>query len=409
MPLTGFFTEQLEGLRQFMQTPEHTLLVLRHEPDVERLVKKVLVTLDEDDDCSAVMVAAESKYDDHLQFFRDLLHELSEQNEKHRAPLANIDVELPRAEEIDGKRPAYEVFENYVSRVADALPEWIGGYVVILRPAEILHEEGFRNAMEFLALHTRSPRAKFILLDRCRHPALAPFDESFQRVREQRFHLSTDEIEQRVADDLASGRLTPLEMRQYLAMQGSFAFSKKNYAEALDIQRRVLDLAEQDGTPRDQSTALYNLGNTYLGQKEYALAEESFARSVQIAAEDEAHVLTGMSLTNLGVVLQRQGRFEQSLECFAAAQSTFKALSQRPNEIHVLDNKAAVLALEGRDDEATKAWEEALALCETMTAPQFARLRQSARQDIQQKLERHRGASKPQTADKTLQARGADE
>ena len=56
----------------------------------------------------------------------------------------------------------------------------------------------------------------------------------------------------------------------------------------------------------------------------------------------------------------------------------------------LLDNKAAVLALEGRDDEAEQTWQEALALCDTLTAPQFARLREAARDDILQKIERHR-------------------
>jgi tetratricopeptide (TPR) repeat protein len=390
MPLTSFFTEQIDGLRDFMQTPDHTLLVLRYESDVERLVKKVLVTLDEDENCSAVMVAAETKYDNHPQFFRDLLEELVQQNERHRSEMAENGVELPRVEEIGNDRPAYEIFEEYVSRVADALPEWIGGYVVILRPAEILHVDGFRKAMEFLAAHTQSPWAKFIVLDRVHQGALEGFGKQLDRVRVQTFHLSTDEIEERVAADLASGRLSREETRQYTAMQGSFAYSKKDYAQALEIQRRVLAMAEQDGTPRDQATALYNLGNTYLGQKDYELAEETFARSVQIAAEDEAHAVAGMSLTNLGVVLQRRGQLGQSLDCFDAAQRTFKALNHRPNEIHVLDNKAAVLALEGRDDEAEKAWQEALALCDTMMAPHFARLRQSAREDILRKLERHR-------------------
>jgi tetratricopeptide (TPR) repeat protein len=388
MPLNTFFIEQMDGIRQFLQSPDKTVLILQHDPDVDRIIQKILIRLDEDDGNPAVMVRSRAVYDNHPQFFGDLLQELVEQNENHRDELAGLDIELPRPEDVSEDDPAYEVFNRYVSEVADCLPNTVGSYVVVLDPDEIKHAEGFRNAVEFLAENTTSEWVKYVLFDSRTDPILDELHEQCDRVLLQVFHLPPEEIELRVKEDLASGKLDPKETRMYTAMVGAFAFANKDYQQALKVQQDVLQMSRDDDVPAEEAQALYNLGNTYLSDGKLEQAEEALAQAALIASDEKMDALAAMAMTNLAVALQRQGRIDESLQAFDAAHSTFAALNHRPGEIHVLDNKAAALALEGRHEEAEAAWREALALCDSITAPHFQKLRESASQDILAKLKR---------------------
>jgi tetratricopeptide (TPR) repeat protein len=387
MPLKDYFVDQMDQLRGFVTAPDQAMRVLCHEPDVEPLVKKLIVALDEDDNFKHIMVPARSPYDNTAQYFRELLDEVVRQNEQYREELATLNITLPKPDDHPELAPEHR-FKRYVADVADCLPDSIGSYLVVINPKTIGDEAGFKRDMVYLAKNTRSLWAKYLVFDRRTKPVLDGITDETPRAGVQLFHLAPDQIEKQVHADLASGCLGPQEKRQYIAMTGAFAFANRNYDDAAKIQTDVVKMAEQEGTPADQANALYNLGNTHLKRENAEEAEQCLARAVEICAEHDLNPMMAMALTNLGVALQRQGRMDESLQSFSVARRTFKALCHRPGEAHVLDSQAATLAHANRNQEAERAWREALAIYEGITAPEFAQLRRSGRDDILDKLRR---------------------
>lgn len=387
-----FFAEPMDRIRQFLQSRELTVLIIRHDPDLDQILQKFLLALDQDEENPAVLVGVQAAYHDPVSFATDVLRDLVEHNEVQRQPLASMGIQLPRPGVPSGAggpaEDAAAVLSAYVSDVADGLPGWAGAYGVVLRPKEITDVTGYRNFVRFLAESTRSEWAKYLVSDRRVRPLLDGLPQECARVSVQDFALSPEEIEHRVQAELAGGKLDAKQTRLYSSLTAAFAFSKKDYAQAALAQEEVLRKCREEGVASEEAQALYNLGNTYAASHRYQQAEETLARAVEVASAEEMHALASMALTNLGVTLQRLGRIEESLAAFQAARSMFRSLQHRPGEIHVLDSHAAVLALAGRNDEADAVWREALTLCDSMTAPHLNRLRDSARRDILARMRR---------------------
>ena len=384
MPLKNFFEEQLQELRDFLDAPDRTVHAVQHDPDIKQMLQKMLVGLD--DESPHVLVVVTSPFHNLDQYFRDLLKELVELNELYREELSQRLVQLPQAVVESKECPPIDCFLRYVSEVADSLPDNFGAFALILDPEVIDDEPGFSQAMERLAKETKSPWAKYLFLDRRRDPILADLPQATNKAANQVFYLSPLQIESKVKADLASGTLSGKEKLQYAAMTGAFAFAHRKYDQAEQIQLEVLKNAEADGEPADVASAHYNLGNTHLANKQFAQAEDNFNRAAAVCLEHGINPLLGMVLVNLGVAVHRLGRIEQSLESFDVARRTFKAMNNVPGEAYVLDCKAAVFALEKRNDEAEATWRSALALYDGITNPDFKEARDGGRRDIVDKL-----------------------
>ena len=388
MSLKTLFSEQIDQLRSFMDDPKQTMRTVRYEPDVEPLLEKILVKLDDDDDNPHVIVVCRSSCQEKQQYLRDLLDELAEQNERHREGLKGVDVELPSPVEISETHSAYYVLEKYISDVADCMPTWSGSYVVAIYPKEIANEADFKLVMDSLAQHTRSELAKYLVFDRQTEPILADITEQTERASVQVFEFSPDEIESRVQADLASGRLKPQERRQYTAMVGAFAMGQRKYDEAETAQLQAIQMAQEDGANSDEASSLYNLGNTYLAQDKTEQAEESYSRCIELGVHEEMHGLVAMALTNLGIVLQRNGHVDEAMESLDVAQQTFQAIQNPPGEAYALDNKAQVLYREGQHEEAEQAWLEAIGVYDGIKNEMFSKVRDTGREDICDKLKK---------------------
>jgi tetratricopeptide (TPR) repeat protein len=381
MPLKDFFQDQQDELLLFLHLPWQTLHVVRHEPDLKPVLRRLLVALDEHDDNPHVLVVTQVPFHDARQFFTAALEDLVAQNEHWRTDLEAAGVRLPEPQGPDAQLAPVERLAHYVSAVADALPDEVGAYAVLIDPEIVTQETAFRRAMEELVLQTTAAWAKFIVLDRRQNPILGDLDPRLE-VSTQLFHLEPAQIEEAVTIDLKRGDLPPNERRQYTAMSGAFAAAHRNYAEAERLQREALGLAQADGSPAEQANAWYNLGNTCLSQKKFAEAEECFGQSGQLCLDHGVQPLLAMSLTNLGVALQRQARSEAALQSFVLARRTFRAMNNPPGEAHVLDCQASVLALDQRNSEAEAAWQEALAIYDGITAPTLQDVRDGGRRLI---------------------------
>lgn len=390
MALKDFFLEQIDLLLLFMRNePEQTVRCVRVDPEMKPLFMKVLAGLDKDENSPHLMLCSEVPFDNPRQFFEALLRELAEELARWEAPLKAAGfVFQPNTEELKGLPPDKR-FVAYGAALADSLPDSFGSVVLILAPDRVADAAGYQRAVEFPAVNTPSPWMKFLVVDERQDPVLAKIDENNPNIWAQTFHIAPEEIESQAKADLARGTgLSPLEQRQYTGLLAGFAFARREYERALQLQQQWLDMLGPDSTPAEAANAHYNLGNTHLARKDHQAAEAAFGKALEIALENQLNALVPMALTNLGVTLYRLGRPQQALESFRIARDTCKAQGLRPTEAHVLDCLAKTYEADNKPDEAERCWRQALAVYDGMTSETYADARQGGRADILEKLDR---------------------
>jgi hypothetical protein len=389
MPLKDLFHNQVDQVRAFLDDQKRTMHIVQHDPDLKPLLHKLLTVLESDDACPHLLWGTVTAFHNPSQYFRDVLKELIAANESQRAELADVGIDLapPLSDGYWAATP--DQFIEYISRVADSLPDLVGAYALVIDPETVDHVHGYKEALRFLASHTRSKRVKYLVLDQRSKPLLRGFDRYSDRISVQVFRLAPEEIERQVKDDLNdNGALSPIERRQYTAMLGAFAFARREYDEAERRQRDVLRQSWEAGDAGEQAIAYYNLGNTYLSAEEPELAEECYRKAGELCLETQSDPLLAMTLTNLGIALSRQGNIAEAIASFETARRTFHAIHHETGAAYSLDCQASVLAKAGRNREAEEAWRRALAIYDNIESDTLRNIRDSGRKDILGKLHR---------------------
>jgi tetratricopeptide (TPR) repeat protein len=391
MPLKDIFQNQVDQLRAFLDSKRRTMCIIQHDPDLQPVVHKLLAGLDKDDDCPHLIWGTRTAFQNGTQYFRDVLKELVEANESQRSELSAVGIELaPPSSEGDWAATRGQLVE-YLSCVADNLPELAGCYAIVLDPENVDDLQDYEESILFLASNTESRRVKYIVLDQRSKPLLKDFNRYGDRVSIQVFGFSQEEVERHVHDDLDHSKsLSPDERRQYTAMLGAFAFTRKDYGEAERRQRDVLNQSLKTSDSGEQAIAYYNLGNTYLSDKKPGLAEDCYTKAGELCLETQSDPLLAMVLTNLGITLSHLGRMHDANNSFDTACLTFQGINNPTGAAYSLDCKASELAKAGHKKEAEAAWLRALAIYESIEGEALKEVRESGRKDILKKLNKIR-------------------
>jgi tetratricopeptide (TPR) repeat protein len=389
VPLEDIFQNQVDQLRAFLDDKRKVMRIVQHDPDLKPLLNKLLAALEAGDDSPHLFWTTGTPFYNQSQYFRDILIGLIDANESHRAELAEVGVEL-NPPSPDGNWAATRgQFVEYLSSVADDLPDFLGVYAILIDPDEIHDPRDYEEAIYFLASNTRSKRVKYIVLDQRSKPLLDEFDRYGDRISIQVFRFSPEQIEKQLKDDLNhNSSLSAVERRQYTALMASFAVSRKDYREAERIQREVLSESLKVGNPGEQAVAYYNLGNTYISMEAFDLAEDCFTRSGELCIETGSDLLLAMSLTNLGIALHRQGFSGDAISSLDSACRIFRATNNHIGAAHCLDHKASICAETGYKNRAEKSWLEALAIYEALKGDALKEVSRAGRDDIIGKLNR---------------------
>jgi tetratricopeptide (TPR) repeat protein len=394
MPLQNFFKDRLKKIKEFLASSGPSMLVLEHEPDMKRILMRVVLSLEENPNLSHIIVVSDIAFHTAEQYCRELLIDIHKQNEVFRDDLSNLGVLLPEADlnehanlDEDSKRFWSGRFIRYVSELTECLPDFGGSYTIFLDPKIIEDEDAFAEQMACFAKDAAPVRLKYLVPDRCQDGILSQLIEENQRVERLFFHLPMEDVEKEVKQDLKDGKLNAEDVRQYTAMAAAFAFARKEYGEAEQLQKNVLEMAEQDGATTDAANALYSLGNTALAKDELDQAEIYFCKAADISLDRDMSALTALVMTNLGVTLYRKEQPEAALESFSVAQRTFRAMKNLPGEAHVLDCMAGVFAARQQNQEAERSWLQARDLYAGITNEVFRDIREAGTIDILQKLE----------------------
>lgn len=390
MLLRDFFDDQIDQLQSFFAGLEERVRCVQVAPDIREFAVKVIAGQQDDPAYHHVMMICEAPFESADQYCGAVLDAVREALEAWRVPLeeSGIDLRWPEAQCGPWREP--ERLARCASALADSLPEETGALLLVLLPASVADASEFRSCLEYLALQTESMKAKFLLVDEQKppvFPVLTEEEQAAKRVGVQPFALTPAVIEADIQKELADPtKGSPRERRQYLAMLGSFAFARHDYAEAQQLQEDLLATLGPDGPGDERASAFYNLGNTVLAAGDAPTAAQCFEEALDLALDHRANALVPMALTNLGVALHRQGNVEEALEAFRVAQQTCIAQDCELLEAHVLDALARVYRMENRTEEAEACWEAALGVYNRLQSSAAAPIRQAGQADVVEKL-----------------------
>lgn len=391
MPLSQFFADQFRQIRAFMLDPVEVVRVVRVDPDLEPILLRALVRIEDEPDNPHAMLFANAPFEDAEQWFTALTDELVTEQRKNAAAL-----DTTVAPPDDPTQHPAQRFCSYASALADGLPDQLGSLVLIVQPAEVADAPAFAHCIEYLAGNVRSRWLKLIVPDPRLEPRLEGIEtRAEERVGVQVFYLSPEAIEGRLRAGLNGGgaggadsAADPRQQRRTRGVLAGFAFARRDYHEAAKLQFEWAKSAEEAEEPAEAASAWYNLGNTMLETGALEHAERFYVQCCELCLEHEVQGVLPMALTNLGITLSRQGRVEEAIGTLLVAYRNFKAQRHRPGQAFVFDALAGVYWAAGRHDDAERAWLAAYDIYAGITSDAFADLRESGCRDIRDKLER---------------------
>ena len=435
MPIETMFARNTDAIRRFLTDRARTLMVLTRDADLEVVIKKLLVKLD--DTCERViMVACEVPFVEPASWCEGVMQRLSEAQEPLRGVyqrggvrLASVPVASRGRGQLAGQPQAPAQVQSpaqrlaaYLAASAEAIAPVSDAMAVVIVPKSVADFAAFQRTLCFLADNIPSTRVKLIVPDDRSKPGLPRVGSMCRRGFVHPFHVPPEAMQAELEHDLspqgelgalmfgaaskltATSAATPaatsaataastaaqlVKINASKAMLAGFLSSSGRLGEAAAIQVEQLEQAKAGGDVLGEAQALYNLGTTRLKQHHYADAEAMLDRAVELSFDSKRDPLLAMSLTNLGVAFERQRKGEQAVQAFDLARAVFRRMSHPPGEAHVLDCKAGALASLGLHEAARESWREARRLYEGITAPALADVRSAGREDIDQKLARH--------------------
>ena len=389
MSLKSYFPEQFDQLQNFMISGTEIVRCVRIDSEMKPMFCKALMKMEQDPEFPHAFFMVNDPFKTADGYFDALLKIITRAWEENTAAFSkqNIQFKAPDLDNPARQPPAQ--FIQYASRLAESMPDHVGALIFVIDPEVIDDQVNYQKSILYLASQTQSDWLKFLVLDSRIQPLLIDIETEQANIGLQTFYLSPNEIEKRVAEDLASeGALLPVERRQYKGLLAGFAFARKEYDQAAQLQRAWATEAEKEGEAAEVANAYFNLGNTLLASHAYEDATDAFCKACHISLDNKLDHLAPLVYTNLGMTLHRRGDFAQAFASLKVARDMFKAQNQKPGEAYVVDCLAQIYALDGRRNEAAKAWQYALSIYKGMTSSLFKDLREKASEEIRSKLAR---------------------
>jgi tetratricopeptide (TPR) repeat protein len=116
---------------------------------------------------------------------------------------------------------------------------------------------------------------------------------------------------------------------------------------------------EAQGNRRGQAKAIHNQAETHLRQQRGAEAGILYERAIALALDAGDEVSAVRPRTSLAILLHQQGQHEAALALHREIEIVYRRLGDRPMLARVINNEGAFLLALGRQDDATRAYEQA--------------------------------------------------
>ena len=136
------------------------------------------------------------------------------------------------------------------------------------------------------------------------------------------------------------------------------------YDEALDCLAAALAVAESLDDESGTAQVTNAMATAYMQRGELDIAQGLYERARQAAHRVNDDRLIAMIAQNLGIIANMHGELESALDHYASSLATYRLIGADDYVGLVLNNMAMAFTQLERWDEATAAYEEALAHCE---------------------------------------------
>ncbi|WP_405959427.1 tetratricopeptide repeat protein (plasmid) [Streptomyces sp. NBC_00868] len=148
------------------------------------------------------------------------------------------------------------------------------------------------------------------------------------------------------------------------------------YAEAAEHSRRALDIYRFIGHQRNQAVSLSNLGNALsgLGLRDQGLVH--MQEAIDTASKIGDVVLESLSLQRLAAILHQLGRTDDAVTTLQKAAELIRPFGVDYSYAEVLRDLGDLQAAAGALGQATRAWQEALAIFTGIEPDEAAAIRQ---------------------------------
>lgn len=380
MPLTEFFAEQFQTLRDFFVSPKTVVQVVYVDPDLRELLIRALVKMQDEENFAHLIIPSDEAHEDHESYTRALASLVDDEIKKNSTLLSSLNVAVPPGGD----------FLTRAAALADALPDHAGSVVFLVEPGSVADPGAYARTIETFANECASKWLKFLCIETRTEPRLKDRTLELERVGSQTFFLSPEEIEKKAREALDQPeKLDAKTHRQHLALVAGFAAAKGDSPQALQYQTKWIELSEKDAEPGELASALYNQANSLASLERFAEAEEVLVRAGEICIENDVQQLLALVLTNLGVTLFRQGRNGESEEILSVARKTFHELNNLPGEAHVFSCLSELHRRDRRNQDAEEDLLAALALYDGMQSSAVQDVQLGGRGQVLDQLELH--------------------
>jgi len=148
---------------------------------------------------------------------------------------------------------------------------------------------------------------------------------------------------------------------------GNIYFSQGQYDEALTYFQQSLELTKKLNVPSNLAMTLNNVGETYRKLGQYDQATSNYLSALEVSRKAGDKLGVAAISDSMASLFEIQGRYGAALDAEQDAAKNIRDLqTQDANRADIESNYGNVMALVGRNDEAQKILDNALALARSL-------------------------------------------
>lgn len=143
---------------------------------------------------------------------------------------------------------------------------------------------------------------------------------------------------------------------------GKIYIEIKDYQNAINYLKRSIEFNQRSGNIHDEALAYENLGIIADEENDQDKAMEYYTKSLELNRQIKNEIEVNNLLNNIGIVYKKQKNYQKALDNFNSAISVFKRENYSSGLISAMINKATVLGLMGKLQEAMKIYDSCILL-----------------------------------------------
>lgn len=137
-------------------------------------------------------------------------------------------------------------------------------------------------------------------------------------------------------------------------------WGKENLDSAINIGKKMIEVAERTGIKKKMAESFYAYGMGYFLKGDYPSGLKYFLKALQLAEKNSSEKFNGQVLVSVGNSFMMQREYEKSIEYYKKAFSTFERNNLKSEMARVYSNIGLVYAYQALPDKAIPYFKKSL-------------------------------------------------